>query len=196
MAKSLGNFYTLRDITERGYTGREIRYVLLTTHYRQSLNFSFQALDAAHASLARIDEFVDRLTDAAGGASPTLLPEWATEEQRHFSEGLDDDLNISAGMSAVFDLIHKGNREMDAANLALGQAAAILELLNEIDHVLGLLFVPQKEAGADVLELVERRQKAREKKDWQESDRLRDAILEAGWVVQDTPQGPKLKPGK
>jgi cysteinyl-tRNA synthetase len=196
MSKSLGNFYTLRDLLAKGYSGRELRYELIATHYRQSLNFTFEALEAARAALSRLDEFSDRLRTLAGGAAPAAtLPVWAQQALETFTVALDDDLNISAGLAALFDMITAGNRAMNERALDVAGTAAVLGLLDRFDGVLGFIKPEVQAADAEALALLEQRQAARKAKNWPESDRLRDELKKRGWVIQDTPQGPKLKRG-
>lgn len=193
MSKSLGNFYTLRDVLGHGYSGREIRYVLISTHYRQSLNFSFAALDAARSSLARLDAFGDRLQRSARGAGPGKLPRWAEERRRAFGASLDEDLNISAALAVLFDLVHDGNRALDGSTLEPESAAAVSGLLAEWDRVLGFIARERERPQPDVLEMLEQRSAARRRKDFEEADRLRDAIRDRGWEIEDLPGGPELK---
>jgi len=190
MSKSLGNFYTLRDVMEKGYNGREIRYLLLATHYRQSLNFTFDGLDAARAALARIDEFMDRLASTATRGDG--LPAWADVAKKQFSDALNHDLNIAEALAAIFDMVHAGNRAMDGDDLDW-DASAVIELMAQQDCVLGVLKGESAEVDAEVNELVEQRAAARSGKDWAASDQLRDQLRELGWEVRDTPDGQKLK---
>jgi cysteinyl-tRNA synthetase len=194
MSKSAGNFFTLRDILNKGWSGRDIRYVLLTTHYRQTLNFSFDSLEAAHAALQRVDEFTARLKDRAGQAAASAeLPDWAREAVGKFTAALDDDLNISGGMAAVFDMIHAGNRAMDRDELSAGEARRTLDEMARLDRVLGFLTAAEDEIPAEVTALVEARKQARAEKNWAASDRIRDELAALGWTVKDTPEGPKLR---
>jgi cysteinyl-tRNA synthetase len=195
MSKSLGNFFTLRDILAKGYTGREIRYVLLSAHYRQSLNFCFDALDGARAALERLDEFKARLEQVAGPGAPApgVLPAYAEQAKSLFFESLEDDLSISQALSALFDLVLQGNRAANEGRLSPSEAAAILGLFREMDSVLGVLSRPADQVDDRVQALVLRRQEARQAKNWAESDRIRDELAALGWTVKDTPQGPQLK---
>ena len=196
MSKSLGNFFTLRDLLGKGYSGREIRYVLIGTHYRQSLNFTFESLDAARTALARLDAFRQRLEEQAGTAGPGgATPAWAEAGRAAFRAALSDDLNISGSLAALFDLLRDGNKALDAGGVKPGEARAALAVYDELDRVLGVLQPPAAAVDPEVLALVEQRQAARKAKSWAESDRLRDAIAAKGWVVQDTAQGPKVKRG-
>ena len=194
MSKSLGNFYTLRDVIARGYSGREVRYVLMAGHYRQSLNFSFDALDAARSALQRLDEFQDRLgTMAKAAPSGGELPDWAVNLKVKFEAGLADDLNASESLGALFDLVHAGNRAIDSKALTSEQAGSVLGLLAKLDGVLGFLAKPADEIPPQAVNLLELRQQARLSKNWAEADRVRNELAAMGWIIQDTPQGPKLK---
>ena len=190
MSKSQGNFHTLRDVLARGYSGREVRYELLATHYRAPLNFTFGSLDAARTALRRVDEFLTRLADAAvGNAGSGKLPAWAKVQADHFEAAMDDDLNVSAALAALFDVIREGNAALDSNALSKEEAVALLELLKRWNGVLGVLEKPAEDIPATVQDLLLRRQAARSQKEWKLSDLLRDEILALGWIVKDTPKG-------
>jgi len=194
MSKSLGNFYTLREILDMGYTGREVRYELLSSHYRQSLNFAFKSLDANRAALKRLDEFYTNIRGAVGGESEAGdLPEWAAGTRNRFAEAMDDDMNISGAMAAIFETVHAGNKAMAESPLSGKQALAVVDLWQELDSVLGLLIPQEEEIPAEATALLEARAAARAEKNWAESDRIRDALAELGWTVKDTSEGPKLR---
>ena len=195
MSKSRGNFYTLRDVLAKGFSGREIRYQLIATHYRASLNFTFAGLEAARTALRRVDEFTARLADAAGGAAGGALPDWAEAAATRFEAAMDDDLNVSAALAALFDAVREGNAAMDAKELTAEGASAVRELLQRWDTVLGVLERPEEEVPADVQALMDRRQAARAAKDWAQSDALRDEIAALGWILKDTPKGQVVAKG-
>ena len=194
MSKSLGNFHTLRDLLARGYSGREVRYALITVNYRLPCNFTLQGLDAARTALNRLDQWAARLAEHAahpGQASPeaTSLATAADDFLSH----LDDDLNISAAMGILFDLIRDSNKALDAGTLSRGQAVSLLQTWARINQVLA--FEPYtQEVPADILDLLEQRARARAGKDWTLSDQLRDAIQSRGWSLKDTRDGQKLMP--
>lgn len=190
MSKSLGNFYTLRDLLAKGYTGREIRYVLLSVHYRLPLNFTLAGLEAARTALTRIDAWLERLQTLAAGCAPAGTNE-SSHAKESFLQALDDDLNISAALGHLFDWIRESNRAMDSGVVSPAEAAHTLAEFNVLNSILKL----DAEAAtvpADVMALVEDRQAARAAKDWALSDTLRDAIAAAGWQVKDTKQGAQL----
>lgn len=191
MSKSLGNFHTLRDLIDRGYTGRQIRYVLMSAHYRQELNFTFKALDAARASLERLDEFAGRLVDAGEAIGPS--PDLCVTARERFRAALDEDLNSPEAFSALFDMVHAGNRAMDVGGLDAREEGHIVATLQDFDRVLGFLASEEDVPDEHVLKLVAARSEARAAKDWAESDRIRDELAALGWEVQDTPEGAKVK---
>ncbi len=194
MSKSLGNFHTLREVLDMGYSGREVRYELLSGHYRQSLNFAFKSLDANRAALKRLDEFSANIKEAVGAeAEPGELPAWAARTREKFAGAMDDDMNISGAMAAIFDTVHAGNKAMAESAIPARQAMAVSTLWKELDTVLGILEAPKEEISVEVAALLEARTTARSEKDWSESDRIRDALANLGWTVKDTPEGPKLR---
>ena len=195
MSKSLGNFYTLRDLLAKGWSGREIRYVLVSAHYRQPLNFAFDALDAARTALSRIDEFTTRMEALAAGApAPAAAPEWTQKHLDAFDAAISDDLNTPLALAAVFSLVNDGNRLAQEGKATAADAASALAALARMDKVLGVLAKPAAEVPQEVKALVEKRAAARAAKDWAESDRLRGEIAALGWAVKDSKDGPRLSP--
>ncbi len=195
MSKSLGNFYTLRDILQRGYSGREIRYLLLSGQYRQTLNFSFDALDAARAALRRLDEFQDRLSLIAAAPQAAASPvDWIEKRRQNFEQALDDDLNMPVALAALFDLVHEANKRIDANKVSANEAACAWQTLLALDDTLGFLRKDSARPNAEITSLAKKRQTARRERNWAEADRLRKLIEERGWMVQDVAKGFQLKP--
>ncbi len=189
MSKSLGNFFTLRDLLAKGYTGREIRYLLLTAHYRETFNFTLAGLDAARAALGRIDECAGKLRELAAGASAG--PDAALAER--FRQVMDEDLNISGGWGVVFDWVRDTNRRIASGTLTPAEAASALAAWSLVDAVLGVGGKAEAETPPELLALLEERQAARKAKDFKRSDAIRDELKSRGWAIEDTPKGPKLK---
>lgn len=191
MSKSLGNFFTLRDLLGKGFSGREIRYALITAHYRETFNFTLENLPGARTALARIDECLGKLRELASTAKPPanapgdLLAE--------FTAALDNDLNVAAAWGAVFDWVRATNRRLAAGELDAATAAAALADWEKVDSVLGIGVVAEAEAPAEIVALLEARQAARKAKDFKRSDAIRDELKAKGWIIEDTPKGPKLK---
>ena len=176
MSKSAGNFFTLRDLVAKGWTGREIRYVLVNAHYRTGLNFAFDALEDARKSLARIDACVEKATDGEA-------PDWAKSRLEEFAAAVNDDLNMPKAFAALFELVRETNAK---------GGSGVLGVFKRMDEVLGVIFfgkAEKEEAPAEILALLEKRSEARKAKNWAESDRLRDEIAAAGWIVKDSREG-------
>lgn len=189
MSKSLGNFHTLRDLLARGFGGREIRYLLLTAHYRESFNFTLEGLSGARTALARLDECAGKLREMSGGASAE--PE--AELVRRFTEALDDDLNVSAAWGAIFEWVREQNRWLAEGRPDPERAAAAWAAWARVAGTLGLVTTAEPEAPADILALAAERQEARRARDFRRADEVREALKARGWLVEDTPKGPKLK---
>ncbi|MDB6016850.1 MAG: cysS [Pedosphaera sp.] len=189
MSKSLGNFYVLRDLTAKGFTGREIRYLLLSAHYRGTFNFTLDGLHSARTSLARIDECLTKLREVAGHAEAPAEASLVTA----VSAALDEDLNISAAWGAIFEWVGQMNVQLAANSLTPAQAAAALAAWRTVDAVLGVGAAPEAEVPAELAALLEQRQAARKAKDFKRSDAIRDELKAKGWVIEDTPKGPRFK---
>lgn len=188
MSKSLGNFFTLRDILDQGYKPSAIRYELLSTHYRQQLNFTFESLKAAQASVDRLQEFVDKLKaikDESGSDDPKKLIATATQG---FEEAMDDDLNISIALSHIFNFLKEANK------LRLNKSGAILclEFMQRIDSVLGVMNFKSEDVPAQIMKLVAKREEARKSKEWALADKLRDQVKDLGYIIQDGSDGPRI----
>jgi cysteinyl-tRNA synthetase len=190
MSKSLGNFFTLRDLLAKGFTGRLIRYLLLQSHYRETFNFTMEGLEGARTSMARIDECVSKVKEIAGqttaGPDETLITK--------VNSAMDDDLNVSAAWGAIFVWISELNRAIAANELSANQAAAALSAWRQVGvGLFGLDMPGEIEVPSDIAALFEARQIARKTKDFKKSDAIRDELKSKGWAIEDTPKGPKLK---
>ena len=196
MSKSLGNYFTLRDLVAKGFTGREVRYLLLTAHYRETFNFTLEGLAGARAALGRIDECVGKLREIGRDAllrdqadqqvSPTHLVE-------HFTAALDHDLNISGAWGAVFDWVRETNKRLGENSLNAAAATAALSVWEKVDAVLGIGSKTEAEIPAEILALADARTAAKQSKDFKRSDAIREELKAKGWVIEDSPKGPKLK---
>src|SRR5436190_2330633 len=185
MAKSLGNFYTVPDVLAKGYTGRELRYALLRVHYRVPLNFTWEGMNEARESLARIDDWLARLRQIAKNGNVQRLT-------TAFEDALDDDLNISAALGFLFESIRETNRAMDQNKMDAASASAWLDWWKRINSVLDLEAETDVVIPHEVTQLAEERENARREKNWKRSDELRERISSLGWEVRDTKDGAKL----
>ncbi len=193
MSKSLGNFYTLRDLVEKGIDPVAIRWVLISTHYRQPNNFAFDAVDAAKQALQRIRDFRRRLTECQG-AGEALQPE-CTACEEEFIKAMDDDLNISGALGAVFEFVRAVNKALDEGRAGAEGAKNALALLDRLNEVTGLFGDADgaEEAPEAIIALVNQRQQARRDKDFALADEIRDRLAAEGWVIEDTPDGARVK---
>ena len=196
MAKSLGNFFTLRDLLEKGHFPRSIRYCLLSTHYRTQQNFTFEALEQAAASLARLTDFTRRVAELPPGeGTSAALSERTGAARRAFDAALDDDLNTSRALGAVFEWVRDVNRAIDEGAATAADREGIEEFLTAFDRVYDVLR-PDPEEGAlsaEVEALIGEREDARKARDWNRADAIRDELAERGIVLEDTPQGVRWK---
>ncbi len=190
MSKSLGNFHTIADVVARGYSGREVRYALMRVNYRMPLNFTWEGMEEARESIKRIDEWSERLTRTAAASAPDARGPAIPDR---FAEALDDDLNISAALGFLFESIRETNRAMDRGELSAETARAWLAWWERIDQVLQLAG-QETLLPAEVTQLADDRERARQAKDWKKSDQLRDALNALGWDVRDTKDGQKVTP--
>ena len=189
MSKSAGNFYTLRDLLDKGWSGREIRCVLLSVNYRLPLNFTFESLAGARSALARIDAWVARLAEKAGNEPHASAHPLAT--QTRFQQALDDDLNISGALGVLFDVLRASNRALDQETLTPADARALLGWWERVNAILQFQ-CEEAEVPQSVLDLVAARAAARAAKNWALSDEIRAQIDAAGWSVKDSKEGQKL----
>lgn len=195
MSKSAGNFYTLRNLFEKGYKGSQVRYMLLQTHYKTQLNFTFEGLKGAGLSLDRIQNFISRLQQIEQEEKSYLrINELIEFCKIKFKDALFDDINISVCLSVIFDLIREVNAEIDKDSFCKSNAEKILSLLKHFNEVLGLLsFETVDDTPEELKDALEKRKIARSEKNWPEADRLRDFILDKGYIIEDSPKGAFLK---
>jgi cysteinyl-tRNA synthetase len=193
MAKSAGNIARVADLLEAGVLPRALRYALIAVHYRAPLNYSDDSLAAATAAIERLDAVVAALSAYREDRpdDPTL-ERAVTDAREGFDTALADDLNISAALAALFDLVRDLNRRIDARSLSTADASRALDALTTLDGVLAIL----PEAGRldpELEAMLEARAAARAGRDWSESDRLRDVLLARGILVEDTRDGQRWR---
>lgn len=192
MSKSLGNFFTVRDVAkEYGY--EPIRYLMISAHYRTPINFSREQMDQCRSSLERIYTCYENLGFAISNAPEnggSELVKQAAERRAQFIKAMDDDLNTADAVSAIFELVRDVNASSGESKASL---TAAKEQLVELCSVLGLLYnIKTDEIPQEITELAQKRIEARKNKDFALADSLRDQIAAAGYVLEDTPNGPKI----
>jgi len=186
MSKSLGNFYTLRDLIEKGHDPLAVRYVLLSIHYKQQLNFTFDSLNGAKKVIEKFHDVISKLGMADGEGIDFKAK--IKKTRKMFEEALDDDLNISAALGAVFELVKEINTLLMENKISKANAKDIIAALENFDSIIGVMKRDENlDSGIEVL--IKKRDEARVKKDWAMSDKIRDELKSKGIVLEDTPQG-------
>ena len=192
MAKRLGNFYTLRDLLAKGYDPIAIRYLLMSTHYRQQFNFTFEGLESSKGAVDRLRNFVRRLHDVDGGKDSNGKVAVLTEKlEACFGGSMDDDLDIGIALASLFDFVREINNLLDSNMISKAESAQVGGLMMLIDEVLGVIGKVEVEEAlpADIDELVQKRESARKAKKWKEADEIRTQLKAMGIVLEDTAQG-------
>jgi cysteinyl-tRNA synthetase len=191
MSKSLGNFYTLRDLLAKGYDPIAIRYLLMSSHYRQQFNFTFEGLEAAKGAVDRLRNFVRRLHDVDGKESGGKVATFSSMAEACFGGSMDDDLNIGIALASLFDFVREINNLLDSNMVSKGEAADVGGLILKFDAVLGVIGIVEVEEALsdDVDALVVKREEARKAKNWKEADAIRAQLKALGIVLEDTAQG-------
>jgi cysteinyl-tRNA synthetase len=191
MSKSLGNYYTLRDIIAKGYDARAVRYLLFATHYRKQLDFTFTGLDAAKTAVERVQEFVWKILDAHGENSNVQAI--VNSAQQAFADAINDDLNMPGALAALFAFIKEMNVLLDKGKVSEKNAADIIAFLKKTDTILGVLSFERGVLDKDIEELIIKRETARKNKDYGQSDAIRKQLEAQGILLDDTPQGVRWK---
>jgi len=194
MSKSLGNFYTLRDLLKKGYDPKAIRYLLLSTHYRTQLNFTFDSLDGADSAVRKINDFIISLRNLDSDCVfNERIPKLCNKAKKEFEKGLDDDLNITVSLAAIFDFMREINVLISENKVSGDNRDDVLKLIDMFDSVLGIVDRDVLVLSDEVKALVADREKARVGKDWKNADLIRDKLLVLGIVVEDSLRGPVCK---
>jgi cysteinyl-tRNA synthetase len=194
MAKSTGNIARVTDVLDAGVSPRALRYALISVHYRAANNYSDESLAAAGAAIDRLDALVAALSAyAEEGADDAELPPVLQAADQAFGDSLDDDLNVSAALAVLFDLVRDLNRRIDARSLSTADAAVALATLHSFDEVLGVLPAAADELDDQARRLLDERAAARAGRDWAASDRLRDELAGLGIAVEDTRDGQRWR---
>ncbi len=197
MSKSLGNFFTLREVF-RTFSPLAVRFFLLSTHYRAPLNFSEDTLRQADATLKRYNDFIMRMSEHAHSThaekdKSSTVDRIIQMSREGFESGLDDDLNISKSLAALWELVHEINTRVKEEDFTPEDAKRVLAFFRSIDTVLGVFSFEKEMLPEQIEALINEREDARENKDYQKSDRIRDRLLELGIALEDTKDGTRWK---
>ena len=192
MAKRFGNFFTVRDLLAKGYDPIAIRYLLLSTHYRQQFNFTFEGLESAKGAVERLRNFVRRLHEVDGGKdSEGKVATLTAKLEACFGGSMDMDLDIGTALASLFDFVREINNLLDTNMVSKQEAADVGGLMMRLDEVLGVIGRVEVEEAlpADIDSLVQKREAARKAKNWEEADAIRAQLKQMGIVLEDTSQG-------
>ena len=194
MSKSLGNIDRVGDVLARGVSPRALRLALISAHYRMSLSFGEDSLAAASSAIDRLDALLAALAAYRDDCpDDATLPALLGRTRAAFEAALDDDLNISPALAAVFELVRELNRRIDARQLSTADAGRATDFLRDLDRVLGIAPVVEETLDADLQKLLDDRAAARAGRDWAASDRLRTVLAERGILVEDTRDGQRWR---
>lgn len=193
MSKSLGNYYTLPQLLEKGYSPFAIRYLLISSHYRQKINLTEEHLTTADNSVVRLHDFKGRLEAVVGGASTGSM-EGGSDVLQEFAKAMNKDLNVAEAMGFVFNWVREENKRIDGGKLKRDQAARDLSILTRINSVLGIFSGVEVELSQQELTLIQERETARADQDWSRADEIRNYFLKRGVRLEDTPSGTVVKP--
>jgi cysteinyl-tRNA synthetase len=209
MSKSLGNVYTLSEIAARGHRPSALRYLLLSSHYRKQLNFTWTGMDQAEEALRRIVDCLARLDDVAQGRRPSpaggdlppqsRIADIVVRGRRQFAEALTHDLNTAAALAAVFDLVRDVNAAIDAREISGAEAADVRRALDDFDRVLGVVSLRQAEDARppvpveEIERLIHERHAARQRRDFATADSIRRGLADRGVLLEDNPAGTRWK---
>ncbi len=196
MSKSKGNYYTFRDLVEKGFSPAGIRYLLLSVPYRKQLNFTFEGLRSAEKTVESLRDFKARVADSAGGESGSNAQLRAVAERalQRFEAGLDDDLNTSVALAAIHDLRREVNTALDGCLFREDDRHEILALLERFNSVFNVFDeAPEEMLDSEIQSLIEERQEARRRREWASADEIRDRLAAQGITLEDTRDGVRWK---
>ena len=196
MSKSLGNFFTLqRPARDRAIRPAAIRYLLLSVHYRKQLNFTMEGLEQAGAALQRVNDFVLRIREVTSSTPENQdLTERIKRARREFQQGLDDDLNTSVALAALFELIRETNILLDRREVGAANRDEILALFSDANLVFDVFQIAEQRLDdEEILRLIDERIQARRNRNFSQADQIRDALVRRGIALEDTKDGTRWK---
>ena len=189
MSRSLNNVLTMEDLERQGYHGPEIRFFLLSAHYRKPLNFTFGALDTAKNTVRKLNGFIQRLIRYRPGAGFADTDQCIYDVNQSFANALDDDMNISGALASLFEFVKQISLPVSRSELNAKERDDVLDMIKKIDSVLGVMDFREEVVSEEVLKLLRERESLRRSGHWQASDEIRERLLSRGVVVSDTPDG-------
>jgi len=199
MSKSLGNVFTVPDIVAKGFRPSALRYLLLSSHYRKQLNFTWSGMEQAEESLRRVVDFLVRLDGVSGQGKSEEIEAAAIKARDAFKAALESDLNTAAGLAALFDLVKSGNAAIDAGKMGAEDAALVRSTIEDLDRVLGVVSLRRAEDAKppmpveEIQRMIDERKAAKQRRDFAEADRIRTSLADRGVLLEDNPAGTRWK---
>ena len=199
MSKSLGNTYTIPDVVAKGFRPSAVRYLLLSSHYRKQLNFTWESLSEKEESLTRLMDFLARAERTTAEGSHAEVIERIDEARRAFAEAMKSDLNTAGALGAMFELVRSLNSAIDKGTFGRGDLAAVHQAFDGFDKVLGILSLRRAEDEqppvpvAEIEQLIEDRRAARKRRDFAQADKIRDDLAARGIILEDSAAGTRWK---
>ncbi|MBI2542338.1 cysteine--tRNA ligase [Candidatus Woesearchaeota archaeon] len=193
MSKSLGNFWTLRDLLNKNFNPKAIRYLLLSAHYRMQLNFTEESVKAAENAVQRLNDFMIRLKEIRDNIKNEEMGKLIQKTKKEFEEAMDDDINISIALSHIFEFVKETNTLIMGGKIGKNDAKEIIKLMEGFDKVLGVLVEKDEKLSQDLKKLIDEREIARNEKNFAKADEIRNQLKEKGIVLEDTKEGVRWK---
>jgi cysteinyl-tRNA synthetase len=204
MSKSVGNVYTVPDVVAKGYRPSALRYLLLSSHYRKQLNFTWTGIEQAEEALRRVVDFLAKLDDmtratGAGDVRNAELDEAVGRARDAFRDALASDLNTAAGLAAVFDLVREGNTAIAARRMSAADARVVRGAIEDFDRVLGVIALRRAEDATpdvpvnEIEQLIDERKAAKQRREFARADDIRNSLADRGVLLEDTPAGTRWK---
>ncbi len=192
MSKSLGNFFTLRDLSEKGFSPLAFRYLCIASHYRSQMNFTLEALEDAENTVKSINDFVFRIKNTEGAESKKIIP--AVEKaDKDFMQWVNDDMNMPEALSIVFNLMKLVNKEIDSDKGNRSELDRVYDFMIKVNTLIDVVEEKSATLSDEEKKLIELREKFRKDKDYKAADEIRAQLKEKGIILEDSPQGVKWK---
>ncbi len=190
MSKSKGNYYTIRDLEKKGLSLQAFRYLVLSTHYRKQLNFTFDSLNAASGAINRLNDFIQRIKSIEKKEEKNPAAQVELEKlSKGFEEAMDDDLNSSRALGSVFDFIRIANILIDKDQVDKESASNIIDYFTRLNSIFNIMKIEDDMLSREISDLINERETARKKKDFKRADEIRDYLNSRGIILKDTKEG-------
>jgi len=193
MSKSLGNFFTLRELLNKNYNSLAIRYLLLSANYRVQLNFTEEAVKSSENAVQRLNDFMIKLKEIKSENENKKIPALIGRTKKDFEKSMDDDLNISSALAVIFNFVKEINTFMMENKIGKKNSQSAIKLMNDFNKALGVLEEREEKLSSEIKKLVDEREKARNEKDFATADKLREELKQKGIILEDTKDGVRWK---